>query len=387
MVAEIALALVLLVGAGLLINSLLRLQKVNLGFDPHHVLTFRLDLPDTRYSGAQPIVDFYHQLQSQISQLPGVQSVGAISTLPLSGHRMFADFAIDRRQFAPGELPQSLYSVITPGYFRTMGIPLLKGRDFTARDDMKAPRVVIISETLARQFFPNEDPIGKRIAPMISSGDGRVFWREIIGVVGNVKSWGLSADPGPQVYLPQAQFPSRSLTLVVRTGMDLRGLIAPVQNEVRALDKDLAVHDVRTLDRYLSEWLAEPRFNTLLLGVFAGIALILTAVGIYGMLSYSIVQRTHEIGVRMALGARQNDILKLVLGQGMTLVLIGTSIGLLASLALVRFLSSLLYGVSPTDPVTYVIVSLVLAEVALLASYFPARRAMKLDPMVTLRYE
>jgi putative ABC transport system permease protein len=277
--------------------------------------------------------------------------------------------------------------MITLDYFRTLSIPLVKGRDFTARDDAGAPGVIIVNEAFARKFFPNEDPLGKRIKPGISTDENDPVMREIVGVVGNVRHRSLSAAVEPEVYVPHAQIPLDSMSLVVKTGADARSLAGAVRNEVRALDKDLPVYNVKTLDDYLAMSVAQPRFNTLLLASFAALALVLTAVGLYGVMSYSVVQRTHEIGVRLALGAQSSDVLKLVVGQGMLLALIGTGLGLLASLAATRVLASLLYEVSAADPLIYAGITLLLTTVALLACYIPARRATKVDPMVALRYE
>ncbi len=386
-VAEVAVALVLLVGSGLLIQSLRRLHQVNPGFDPHNVLTMSVGLPDVKYTTQQQ-VEFYRRLQERVEALPGVTSSSAVFPLPLSGARIVIAFDIEGRPVPKSDQPSTEYRTISPDYFRTMSIPFIKGRDFTERDDHAAPGVIIVNEAFAQKFFPNEDPIGKRIKPSISTDDTKPVMREIVGVVGNVKHKNLSmAQPDPEAYVPHAQIPFDTMTLVVKTNVNAGSIANAVRSEVRALDKDLPVYSIKTLDEYLASSVAQPRFNTLLLAIFAGLALVLTIIGLYGVMSYSVIQRTHELGIRIALGAQTRDIQKLVLGQGMVLTLIGIGIGLLGAFALTRLMRSLLFGVSATDPLTFVAVSLLLAAIALLACLIPARRAMKVDPMVALRYE
>ncbi len=267
-----------------------------------------------------------------------------------------------------------------------LGIPFLDGRDFAAGDNLKSTPVVIINKTLAQRFFPNQNPLGKRVKPGIGNGYGEPPMREIIGVVGNIKQNSLQEDSSLNVYVPLAQSPIDSMTVVVRTEVDPRSIVGAARNEVQSLDRDLPMAGVKTLDQYVTRSVAQPRFNTLLLGIFASLALALAAVGLYGVISYSVTQRTHEIGVRMALGARQGDVLRLVVTQGMLLV-VTVGAGIIGALGLTRLMANLLYGVRPTDPGTFVSVSLLLTRVALLASYTPARRATKVDPMVALRYE
>ncbi|PYV37056.1 MAG: hypothetical protein DMG06_29080 [Acidobacteria bacterium] len=357
-VTELALALLLMVGAGLLIQSFVRLVQVNPGFEARNVLTFNISLPDLKYSEEKRI-DFYRQLLERIRALPGVHSEGAISPLPLSGNGWGATFQIQGHLTPINEQPQTAFRVITPGYFTTMRIPVLKGRDFNSRDDAKTPSVIIVNQTLASRFFPNRDPIGERIeAPL----DG--IMREVVGVVGDVKHESLRTEAGPEVYIPLAQRPTTFMAVVVRTETDPKTIIASVRNEVRTLDKDLPIFDVRTLDQYLGLSLTQSRFSTVLFCIFAGLALVLTEVGLYGVISYSVAQRTHEIGIRVALGAQQDDVLRMVLSQGLRLVSIGMGIGLAAALALTRALSSFLFGVTATDPATFMIVSALLAAVA-----------------------
>jgi putative ABC transport system permease protein len=384
---EMALAVVLMVGAGLLINSLLRLERVHPGFDPRNVISLSLGLPQLKYRAPQQVRDFYQQLLSRIGALPGVAAASAVTPLPLSGDTVACSFQIEGRPTVRGEYLNTHYRSIGLGYFRAMRIAVVKGRDFTARDDQNAPSVIIINETLARRFFPNEDPLRKRIRPTISIGEHGAVMLEIVGIVGDVRHRSLRRMPDPEVYVPHAQAPFNNMTLVVRAKSDLGSIIAGVRNEVRAMDKDLPVYDVRTLDHYLVSSIAHPRFNTLLLAVFAGIALILAAVGLYGVMSYAVAQRTHEIGIRVALGAQARDVLKLIMGQGMKLALTGLVIGVAGASALARVMSTLLFGISTLDPATFTVIPLLLAAIALLACYIPARRATKVDPIVALRYE
>ncbi len=387
-VGEVAIAIVLLAGAGLLIQSLRRLQQVSLGFNPHNVLTFSIGLPEVKYKPEQQ-VEFYRQLKARLESLPGVKSASAVMPLPLGGDRMRVTFETEARTIAKGDLPATEIRTIGLDYFKTIGIPLIKGRDFTERDDKKAPAVIIVNEAFAKQFFPGEDVIGKHIKPGISAGDeddeGSKM-REIVGVVGNVKHLKLSAEADPEAYEPHAQL-TFDMTMLVKTETDPRSIVSAVQSEVRAMDKDLPAYGIKTLDEYLAASVARPRFNTLLLAIFAGLALILTAVGLYGVMNYSVTQRTHEIGIRVALGAQQQDVLKMVVRQGMTLTAIGIGAGLIGAYFLTQLLAAMLFGVSATDPVTFIAISVILAGVALGACYVPARRATKVDPMIALRYE
>jgi len=385
-IAEVAIASVLLIGAALLIQSLSRLQHINPGFNSHNVLTLNLGLPEVKYSTEKQIV-FYRDLLERVRALPGVTSASGVLPLPLSGDRIRVTFETEGRPLPKGDLPASEYRGIGLDYFRTMSIPFLRGRDFNERDTKSSPAVIIINQSFADQFFPGEDPIGKRIKPGISFDDAEPAMREIVGIVGNVKHQELAAIADPEYYVPFAQLPFEFLTLVVKSDSDPRPLATAIRQQVQAIDKDLPVYAVKLLDDYLAASVAQPRFNTLLLSIFAGLALLLTVVGLYGVMSYSVVQRTHEIGIRMALGAQGNDVLQMVVGQGMKLTLAGVGIGLTAAFALTRLLSSLLYGVSATDPLTFGVVAVLLTVVALAACFIPARRATKVDPMVALRYE
>jgi len=385
-VAEMALAVVLLIGAGLLINSFLRLQRVDPGFNPQNVLTFKMDLPYVRYSGLRQ-TQFFDRAIERLSHLPGALSASAVLPLPLDGGEIGTFLAIEGQTAAEANQPRTGYSWVEPDYFRTVGIPLIKGRDFAATDDLKAAPVVIINEALARRFFSQRDPIGKRIKPGVGNGYNMPPWREIVGIVGDVRQYGLTSAPGPEVYVPLAQSPLGSMNFVVRTAVDPLSVAGTVRKEVAEMDKDLPVYGVKTFNQYLGQGFAQPRFLTLLLGIFAALALGLAAIGLYGLVSYSASRRTHEIGIRMALGAEKREVLRLVVGQGFRLTIIGLSIGIAGSFAVTRFLSSLLYGVKPTDPLTFTAVTFVLVGVAVLASYIPARRATKVDPTVALRHE
>jgi len=385
-VAEVAVAAMLLVGAGLLLKSFARLERVDPGFESHRVVAFAVQLPGSRYSTARTL-DVFQQILARLNHLPGVRSASALFPLPLNGGEVETMFGIEERPVAEAERPRTVYTWVEPGLFRTLGIPLLQGRDFTPRDDLNATPVVIINQALAERYFPHVNPVGKRIKAGIGNGYKQPPMREIIGVVGDVKLHGLQAEVTPAVYVSVAQSPFDGMNFVVRTEVDPASVITAARNEVAAVDKDLPVFDVKTLDQYVSESVAAPHLISLLLGIFAGLALALAAVGLYGVIAYSVVQRTHEFGVRMALGAEREDVLKMVLRQGLVLTLAGVGIGLLGALALTRFLASLLFGVRPNDPATFAGVLLVMTAVALLASYTPARRATKVDPMVALRYE
>ena len=385
-IIEVAIAVVLLAGAGLLIQSLLRLQHVNPGFNPKNVLSFSLGLPEVKYS-TQKQIDFFNEIVARIESLPGVQAASAVLPLPLASDRIRITFETEGRSIPRSELPASEYRAVALNYFRTMGIPLLKGRDFDERDTRKATPVIVVNEDFAQRYFPGEDPIGKHIKPGMSNGEDKPAWREIVGIVGSVHHLSLSAEPTPEYYVPHTQMPFDSMTIVARTEGEPRALISAVQREVRALDSELPVYNIKTLEEYLAASVAQPRFNTVLLAIFAGIALVLTAVGLFGVMSYTVRQRTHEIGIRMALGAAETDVLKMVVRQGMTLAGIGMAAGLAGAYFLTRLMTSMLFGIGATDLLTFVAISVVLAIVALGACFVPARRAAKVDPMIALRYE
>src|ERR1700728_1241457 len=386
-IVEMALALILLLSAGLLIRSLIRLQDVNPGFDPHNVMTASLDLPDAKYSDPKK-AEFFRELIPQLQVIPGVQSAAAVFPLPMSGDEIRTSFQIEGRPVAKSDEPHTSVRCVTPNYFGTMRIPLLQGREFTERDDASATSVLIVNQAFAQQFFPGEDAIGKHIQAGISnSGPGTAPMREIVGVVGNVKFEDLTTEFSPESYIPYGQLQFGSMTIVARSSKDPEGLAKPIASVVQSLDKDLPAYAPKTVEQYLGGTIAVPRFNTFLLAIFAALAMVLTAVGLYGVISYTVAQRTHEIGIRMALGAQPGDMLRLVVGQGMRLALFGVGLGLVGAFGLTRFLSSLLFGVSSTDPLSFAVVVTMLLGVVLLACYIPARRAMRVDPMVALRYE
>ncbi len=386
---EIALALVLLAGAGLLIRSFLRLQAVDPGFQPQRVLTMRLISPRSKYPQGPQVAALFQQLLQRIGAMPGVQSAAAVSDIFLSKTPNSGDFTIEGRPPKPlTEQIEATIDVISPNYFAAMGVPLRHGRWFTDQDGRDTPRVVIINETMARWFWPDEDPIGKRFT---FGGPQSQRWMTIVGVAGDMRRQGLDRPARAETFVPHAQNPRGLMTLVVRGApsgpADALALAAGVRAEIRAVDKDLPIFDVSTLDRQIGESVAQRRVNTLLLGLFAGLALVLAAVGVYGVVAYAVTQRTHEIGVRMALGAAPDDVLRMVLRHGALLAGTGVTAGLVASLALTRLMTGLLYGVSATDPGVFAAVALGLATVSLLAAWIPARRATRVDPMVALRYE
>ena len=385
-VSEIALALVLLIGAGLMVKSFARLLHVNPGFDPQNLLTMQVALPSTKYREPAQRADFYRQTLEKIRSLPGVQAAGAVSNLPLSGSVSSGFFSIEGQEYSPGQqLPHGDIRSATTEYLQAMSIPLSKGRYFNDRDTDANTLVTIIDETIARLYWPDSDPIGKRIA--FNRPDDTKVWIEIVGVVGAVKHKALDADYRGQIYLPHAQSPRGGMYLVVRTLGEPSSMTAMVRSAIQAVDKDQPVYRVMTMEALVTESVAQKRFSMLLLALFAVVAVMLAIVGLYGVMSYGVSQRTHEIGVRMALGAQSRDVLKMVVGQGLALALIGVGVGLVAAFLLTRLMSSLLFGVSATDPYMFASIPLILAAVALLACYIPARRATKVDPMIALRYE
>ncbi|HKQ53230.1 MAG TPA: ABC transporter permease [Pyrinomonadaceae bacterium] len=383
-ISEVALSLVLLVGAGLLVKSFLRLQEVSPGFSPENLLTMYVSLPGTKYPEDEQHVTFFNRVLEGVRALPGVESASVVSVLPISENYDRFGIEIESRPPVPlGEAPEADRYRISPDYFRTMNIPLQAGRAFSERDRADAPPVVIINETMARRYWPDGSAVGKRLKGVAAGYP----WLEVVGVVGDVKQYGLDTANTLQMYLPQAQSPTQHMTLVVRTGGNPNSYFTTVREKVWEVDKEQPVYNIRTMEQLLSTSVAQRRFNMLLLAIFAGVALVLAAVGLYGVMSYAVTQRTHEIGIRMALGARAGDVLKMVIGQGMLLALIGVGVGLAVALAVTRVMATLLYGVSTTDPAVFVGIPLLLSAVAFAACYIPARRATKVDPMVALRYE
>ncbi len=385
-VSEIALAVVLLASAGLLIRSFIRLQQVDRGFDTDNVLTMVVRLPYARYKEDQQLVNFFNQAMERARHLPGVRSAGMVNFLPLyGGLGSSTGFKIiGRPEPPPGQGPGADVRVVDAGYFQTMGIPLLRGRNFSDLELKEAKRVILINEALARKYFPNEEPIGQRLdvamfeTPVIT---------EVIGIVGNVRYDSLIDEAPPAVYFPHPELAYPFMTLAVRTDGDPAALAPAMQREIRALDPNQPVSDVRTMNQVMSEAVSRSRFNTLLLALFAGLATLLSAVGIFGVMNYSVALRTREIGLRLAIGAQPRQVLLLVLKQGLMLTVAGVVIGLIASFALTRLLAGLLFGVAAVDAPTFATISLLLIAVSLLACYLPARRAMRIDPMTALRYE
>ncbi|HEX3187384.1 MAG TPA: ABC transporter permease, partial [Pyrinomonadaceae bacterium] len=380
-VFESALAVVLLIGAGLLIRSLVALQNTNPGFDANNVLTLRVDLPRGKYDTPEKSSNFFQQLEQRLVGLPGVESVGFITELPLSGQPNDAPFTVEGRPpVAPGQEFGADFRRISQNYFQTLHIPLLRGRNFTEQEVRDNARVIIVSESLVSTVFPNEEPLGKRLLTVLSD---KPF--EIVGIVGDIRHRSLQFQPYAAMYLPTIQ--SGRMNIALRTQGDPMSLVPAVRKEVQGIDRDQPIAAIRTMGEWVDRSTSTPRYRTTLLGLFATIAMILAATGIYGVMSYSVAQRTHEIGIRMALGARRLDVLNLVVRQGMLLVVIGLGIGLLGAFALTRVMASLLFGVTAKDPITFVAVAGLLAVVALIACYIPARRATKVDPLTALRYE
>ena len=396
-VSQIALAVLLLVGAGLLLRSFVKILNVDPGFNPQNLLTMRVALPESKYPNTHQRLAFFEQTFRRIKGLPGVDSATAASNLGDGPGRLFQPEG--RAALRSGEEPGAGYQLVSPNYHRAMGIPLLKGRFLTKRDTEGAVPVAIVNETLARRYWPDQDPVGEylTISPPINDPDKRnqPLSRLIVGVVKDVKQI-LWAEQFPHIYVPYTQENLTEMTLVIRTASEPMNMAPAVQREILAVDKDQPVYHVQTMEEYFSDSVSFQRFNMFLIGIFASLAMILAAVGIYGIMNYSVTQRTHEIGIRMALGARPFAVVKLVVKQGMVLTLLGLCIGLAVALALTKVLSSMfqmslgtvfLYEVTPTDPLTFVGVSVLLAGVALLACYIPARRATKIDPMIVLRCE
>jgi putative ABC transport system permease protein len=384
-VAEVAISLTLLIGAGLMIKSFYEILKVEPGFKSDSVLVMDVALPRLKYEEKTARVNFYQQAVERIGALPGVQHAGATNVLPLSRSNTDAAFSVvGRPEPDKGREPLANFRVVSPHYLEAMNIPLQRGRHILETDRADTQRVTIINEFLAQQFFPNEDPLGKRLN--FGSDDEKDHY-EIVGVVGNIKHESLVEKTGAEVYVPLTQEPWYSMSIVVRAEGDPLQLAGAAQREIQAIDKDQPVYNVRTMGRVVSESLAPQRVVMGMLGVFALIALVLASVGIYAVMSYAVTQRTHEIGIRMALGAQPRDILKMIVRQGMLLAVVGVTLGLIASYWLMQAMSKILYGVSASDPLTFTAISLLLMLVAFAANYIPARRATRVDPMIALRYE
>ena len=385
-IAETALGLVLLMGAGLLIRSFLHLLAVDPGFNPRHVLTFRVGVSPQRYKTDAESLALYRGIQTSLQALPGVSSATAVYPLPLSGSGIGITFDIEGRPHAPGDSPEVRVSIVEPSFFQTMGVPILRGRNFSQDEDQPKGRpVTMVNQAFVRKFFPGEDPIGKRIEPGLTSDDNPKAMHEIIAVTADVKRERLTEEATPEIYLPYAPMNITSPYFALRVAGDPASYINSVRAAVASLDKDAPIYRVHTYDDLVALNTAQSRFQTLLLTAFAAVALLLAAIGLYAVLSYMVVQRTHEIGLRMALGAQRGNVLKLILNRGMVLALIGVALGAGVSALLTRFLGTLLYGVKPPDPLTFIAVAGVLLAVSGVASAIPASRAASLDPMKTLR--
>jgi predicted permease len=382
-IAEVSLSLVLLVGAGLLLRSFARLQRVDPGFRASNVLTFGVALPPARYPSQTQTSAFFHALLERLAALPGVESAGAVNPLPFSGDNSSGGFTIEGLAVPPGVAePHADQRVVSPGYFAAMGIPLRRGRLLTDAD-RAAPPVVLIDEALAQQYWKDKDPIGQHVR----RGDN-VVWATVVGIVGHVQHNALDAQLRKgTLYWSYLQKPAQALQFVVHTAASPMSLANAVQQEVAGLDKDIPVFDVRSMDQRVAASLANRRFAAYLLAVFSGIAMLLAAVGLYGVMAQAVLQRNREIGVRMALGAQTGDVLRLILRDGAMLIAGGLAVGTVAALCVTWLIKSLLFGVKPTDPLTFIAVAGLLAVVALVATYLPARRATRVDPVNTLRYE
>ena len=386
-VAEVALAIMLLVGAGLLIKSFNRLQSEELGFRTDRLLTVELALPPSKYGDGNARRPFHQQLLERLNNLPGAEGAAATTSILLGALANSGYFTIEGRPPAqPGENAEVTIDSVTPNYHQLMGTPLLKGRAFTDADGPESPRVIIVNDTFVRRFLPGEDAIGKRMNFGANPDQTQNPWRTIVGVVADTRRNGFEREPRPESYIPLTQRPSGYTTYVIRTSSpDPTTLVTAVRNAVRGVDPDQPIFGIKTMEQLMSETTAQRRLNTILLGVFAGLALLLAAVGIFGVMNYSVTQRTHEIGIRMALGAQRGDVLRLVVGQGMMLACIGVVVGLFGAYALTRLLASMLYGVSATDPAVFVAVAGLLGAVAVVACYLPALRAARVQPTVALR--
>jgi len=385
-IAEVALSLVLLVGAGLLLRTFLHLQTVNAGFDANRILSMRLSPSGHNFKGDDPYIAYYKQVEERLRAIPGVESVGAINTLPLQKGPTLGFHIEGRPQLPIDQWAHANYRCVSPDYFRTMSIPLLQGRSFEERDKNGSPLVVLINQAAAINFG-EENPVGKRIGFGATDRNGQPVWFEIVGVASNVRSLSLQEEPPPEVYFSSQQDSFSEMFFVVRTQIEPGGLAGSMRDAVQDIDRAQPITEIRTLQNLVSESVSQQRFNLTLLVMFGGLALLLSAAGIYGVTSYTVTQRTHEIGIRIAVGAKENDVLRLMMKQGMRPALIGLAMGLVSAVALTRLMKSLLFGVTATDPATFITLSLLLMIVAVLACYFPARRATKVDPMIALRYE
>ena len=385
-IAEVALSVVLLAGAGLLFRSFMQLQSVNTGFVPEQLLTARLTATGEQFQGSTNLINYFDKVTERIAAVPGVREVGVINTLPLQKGPTLRFRVEGRPPLTVDKWPPANYRAVSPSYFHVMNIPLLQGRTFTRSDNDQAPTVLMVNQSLVDKNFSGENVIGRRIN-FGRSENNQPVWLEIVGVVADVKNLELKDPPEPEFYFSTLQGPFRTMSVVVRTNVEPTSLVSAVRQAVAEVDKTVPVADFKTMDRIVTESVMKPRFNMVLLSLFGGIALLLSAAGIYGVTAYTVTQRTHELGIRLALGAQLSDVLKLIMKQGVLVILAGLAIGLAAAFVLTRLLKTFVFGVSTSDPLTFVGITLVLTVVALVACYIPARRATKVDPLVALRYE
>jgi putative ABC transport system permease protein len=384
-IAEVAISFILLIGAGLLINSFVHLRTLDPGFRADHLLTLNVDLSEVKYRDTQRRTAFFDEVTRRVQTLPGVRSAAVAGNLPFTYNGDSTLIAVQGIPDPPiDQWPDVIYRTVGPGYFATMGIPLVRGRDFTDQDTLDTMPVVVISEKTAKHYWPNQDPIGKHLKVGATTSD--IPWRTVIGVVKDVRQNDFVAEPKMQMYFSYRQMKDLvANALVVRTLVDPLSLATSVRNTIWAVDKDQPVANIESMEHIVAGAVARQRFSMLLLAIFAGLALVLAAVGIYGVMSYSVAQQTHEIGIRIALGAKRSDVLKMTLSQGLKLVGLGLACGLMVAFVLTRVMASMLFGISATDPITFLSISFVLLVVALLASYIPALRATHVDPMIALR--
>jgi putative ABC transport system permease protein len=387
-IAEISLALILLVSAGLMLKSLHRLMEVNPGFRPERVLTMEMDLRTQQYSNDAAVRNFWQQLLDHVRALPGVESAAVGTVVPLTDNHSRTDITIEGMALPkPGSFPHPDVHLVSTGYLPTLGVPLLRGRDFTDDDNERTALVGMVNARLAREFWPNDDPIGKRFMFGRPAPNNPPKWIAVVGVTGDTKLYGLANPSRLEVYVPYRQRTEGEMNLLVRSAIDPSSLTAEIRGAVASIDKDQPISGIATMQQLVSDSVATQRTTLILLGLFSGLALVLAVIGVYGVISYSVAHRTHEMGIRMALGAERREVLKLIIGHSLRLSLMGIALGIAGALALTHFLASLLYSVKPTDLLTFAVASLSLTCVALVASYIPARRATKADPMVALRYE
>jgi putative ABC transport system permease protein len=379
----VALTVILLTGAGLLIKSFVRLQQTPLGFRPEHVLTARIALPRATYATPPQRLNFADRLMEEIRKQPGLQEAALTSSLPFAtGNPGYVVQMYGQEEVKPG-MPTANFRSVSPDYFRVMGVPLLRGREFTDADHGRATMVVVINEAMAKRYWPNVDPLGQRIR---ETSNERA-WREIVGIVGSVRHRDRGEEPRPEMFVPWGQVPASTLNLTVRTQVEPASFATALRQAVTAADPNLPTFEVRTMEDRLFDSVAQPRFRTTLLGIFAALALVMAVIGLYAVMAVSIAQRTHELGIRLALGAQRRDVIMMVLRQGVKLVSVGIAIGLIGAWALTRVLTTLLFQVKATDPLTFLAVPMVLVIVAILACWLPARQAAKVDPITALRYE